>query len=56
MWERSEALADAGLGVFLRLRRLAADGEVIYADDTGIKLLSCLKEYPGKKKGERRAT
>ena len=56
MWERSEALADAGLGVFLRLRRLAADGEVIYADDTGIKILSCLKEDRGKKKGERRAT
>jgi hypothetical protein len=56
MWERSEALADAGLGVFLKLRRLAADGEVIYADDTRIKILSCLEEDRGKKKGERRAT
>jgi hypothetical protein len=32
-FERCEAVADAALPVFLYLRRLAADGEVIYSDD-----------------------
>src|SRR5262245_48896131 len=44
MWERCEATADAALGVYLHLERLGASGEVMYTDDTGVKILSCLKE------------
>jgi hypothetical protein len=44
MWERCEATADAAMGVFLRLMRLAADGEVIHTDDTWVRILSCLKK------------
>jgi transposase len=44
MWERCEATADAVMGIFLRLARLAAGGEVIYTDDTWVRILSCLKE------------
>lgn len=44
MWERCEATADAALGVYLHLRRLGANGEVMHTDDTGVKILSCLKE------------
>jgi hypothetical protein len=55
-FERCEAVADAALPVFLYLRRLAADGRVIYSDDTRVKLLSCLKEDKPLKKEQRRAT
>jgi transposase len=44
MWERCEATADAALGVYLHLRRLGANGEVMHTDDTGVKILSCMKE------------
>lgn len=44
MWERCEATADAALGVYLHLQRLGAQGEVMHTDDTGVKILSCLKE------------
>jgi transposase len=44
MWERCEATADAAMGIFLRLRRLAAGGEVMHTDDTRVRILSCLKE------------
>jgi hypothetical protein len=44
MWERCEATADAAMGIFLRLKRLAADGEVMHTDDTWVRILSCLKE------------
>ncbi len=44
MWERCEATADAGLGVFQQLLRQAADGEVMHTDDTRVKILACLKE------------
>jgi len=44
MWERCEATADAAMGIFLRLMRLAADGEVMHTDDTWVRILSCLKE------------
>jgi hypothetical protein len=44
MWERCEATADAALGVYLHLERLAAQGEVLYTDDTRVRILSCLKE------------
>ena len=55
-FERCEAVADAALPVFLHLRRLAADGEVIYSDDTRVKILSCLKENKELKEEERRGT
>jgi hypothetical protein len=44
LWERCEATADAALGVYLHLLRLAAQGEVMHTDDTGGRILSCLKE------------
>jgi transposase len=44
MWERCEATADAAMGIFLLLTRLAADGEVMHTDDTWVRILSCLKE------------
>ncbi|HKQ79822.1 MAG TPA: transposase [Blastocatellia bacterium] len=44
MWERCEATADAAMGIFLRLMRLAAGGEVMHTDDTWVRILSCLKE------------
>jgi transposase len=43
-WERCEAVADAGLSVFLLLKRLAGDGEVLYSDDTRLTILSWEKE------------
>jgi transposase len=49
MWERCEATADAVLGVYLYLERLGADGEVMYTDDTPVRILSCLKEDEGRK-------
>jgi transposase len=44
MWERCEATADAAMGIFLRLKRLAAGGEVMHTDDTWVRILSCLEE------------
>jgi len=41
------------MGIFLRLARLAAGGEVMYTDDTWVRILSCLKEDKDEK---RRAT
>ena len=55
-FDRCEAVADAALPVFLYLRRLAADGEVIYSDDTRVRILSCLKENKELKEEERRGT
>ena len=55
-FERCEAVADAALPVFLHLQGLAANGEVIYSDDTRVKILSCLKENEELEEGERRAT
>lgn len=55
-FERCEAVADAARPVFLHLRQLAANGEVIFSDDTRVKILSCLKENKELKESERRAT
>lgn len=55
-FERCEVVADAALPVFLYLRRLAANGEVIFSDDTRVKILSCLRENKELKESERRAT
>jgi transposase len=43
-WERCEAVANVGLPVFLLLKRMAGNGEVIYSDDTGLTILSWEKE------------
>jgi transposase len=53
-FERCEAVADAALPVFLYLQRLAADGAVLYGDDTRVKILDCLKENAGLAADERR--
>ena len=55
-FERCEAMADAALSVFLYLRRLAADGEVIYSEDTRVRILSRLKENKEQKEEDRRGT
>lgn len=55
-FERCESVADAALPVFLHLQKLAANGEVIYSDDTRVRILSCLKENEELEEGERRAT
>jgi len=55
-FERCGAVADAALPVFLYLRRMAADGEVIFSDDTRVKILSCLKENKELKEEQRRGT
>ena len=53
-FERCERVADAALPVFLHLRQLAAQGRVLYSDDTRVKILSCLKENERLSDGERR--
>jgi transposase len=55
-WERVEAVADAVHPVFLHLQKLAARGEVVYADDTGVKILACIRENKQKADGERTGT
>jgi len=42
------------LPVFLHLRRLAAQAELLHADDTRVKILECLKENRHLAEGERR--
>jgi hypothetical protein len=54
--ERVEAVADAVHPVFLLLEKLAARGEVLFADDTGVKILSCIRENKHKADGERTGT
>jgi transposase len=55
-WERCEAVANAALPVFLLLERLGADGEVLYTDDTGVKILAWEKEKQKLSEKERRGT
>jgi hypothetical protein len=43
-FERCQAVADRALPAYLYLRKLAAQGEVIFCDDTRIKILACLEE------------
>ena len=56
LWERCEATADAALGIYLHLERLAAQGEVMQTDDTRVKILSCLKEDQEEKGRETNTT
>ena len=44
MWERSAETARAGLGIFLHLQKLAANGSICNFDDTRVRILSCLAE------------
>ena len=55
-WERVEALANVVHPVFLHLEKLAAHGEVLFADDTGVKILAWIRENKHKAKGERTGT
>jgi transposase len=43
-WEQIERVADCGYVVFAHLERLAAQGEVIYQDDTPVRILSLIAE------------
>jgi hypothetical protein len=46
-WELIEAVGDSGHVVFRHLERLAAQGELIFQDDTSVRILSLLKENQG---------
>jgi hypothetical protein len=52
-WERCEAVADALLPVYLHLRTLAAQADVLVSDDTGVQILSCCQENQRRTEGER---
>jgi Transposase IS66 family len=52
-WERCEAVADALLPVYLHLRTLASEAEVLIGDDTGVQILSCCQENQQRTAGER---
>jgi transposase len=43
-WDQIERVADSGYVVFTHLERLAAQGELIYQDDTPVRILSLLEE------------
>lgn len=43
-WERCKAVADTLLPVYLYLRALAAQAEVLIGDDTRVQILSCERE------------
>ena len=43
-FERCEQVADRALPVYLKLERIAAAGDVVHHDDTGVKILSYMKE------------
>jgi rubredoxin len=43
-WDQIEALADCAYPVYEHLQVLAAQGEVIYQDDTPVRILSLIKE------------
>ncbi|MCA1606513.1 MAG: IS66 family transposase [Acidobacteria bacterium] len=53
-FERCERVADAALPVFLELQKEAACGEVLFADDTRVKILDCVKENKSLPDSERR--
>jgi hypothetical protein len=53
-FERCQCVADALLPVYLELKRQAAQSDLIYADDTRVKILSCMKENESLGPNERR--
>ena len=46
-WELIDKVGDSGHGVFRYLEGLAAQGELIYQDDTAVRILSLVKENQG---------
>jgi transposase len=44
-WEQIERVADCAYPVFLTLQHLAAQGDVIYQDDTHVRILSCITAH-----------
>jgi hypothetical protein len=53
-FERCQSVADTLFPVYLRMKTEAAQGQVIYADDTRVKILSLIKENKGLSQDERR--
>jgi hypothetical protein len=43
-WDQLERVADCAYIVFAHLERLAAPGELLYQDDTAVRILSLLVE------------
>ena len=54
LFERCEAVANAVFPIFVQLQKLAAQAELLYTDDTKVKILSCLKENKQRTERERR--
>lgn len=46
-WELIETVGDSGHAVFRHLEHLAAQGELIFQDDTSVRILSLLQENQG---------
>jgi len=44
-WDQIERVADCGSGVCAHLECLAAQGELMYQDDTPVRILSLIKEH-----------
>lgn len=53
-FERCEQVANAALPVYLELEKVVAEGAVVHTDDTGVKILSCMKENRGLGDNERK--
>ena len=43
-WDQAERVADCAYPVFEQMKRLAAQGEVIFQDDTHVRILAVIKE------------
>jgi transposase len=43
-WDQIEHVADCAYPVFKQLEKVAAQGEIIYQDDTGVRILSLIEE------------
>jgi hypothetical protein len=43
-WDQIERVADCAYPVFKHLERLAAQGEVIYQDDTAVRVVALMEE------------
>lgn len=50
LWEKTEEAADKIYPAYEELKRQAAQGDIIHNDDTGIKILSVMKEIGGEAK------
>jgi hypothetical protein len=54
IFERCEVVANELHAVFLQLQSLAANAPLLHTDDTGVRILSCIKENKDKSNGERK--